>query len=92
MKIKTGDNVTVITGKDKGLSGKVLKAFPRENKVIVEGVNKKKRHQKPRQEGKKGQIVETAFPIHVSNIKLSSEAKAEKKETKPKASKAKKAE
>jgi large subunit ribosomal protein L24 len=69
MKIKTGDNVTVITGKDKGLSGKVLKAFPRENKIIVEGINKKKRHEKPRQEGKKGQIIELPHPINVSNVK-----------------------
>jgi large subunit ribosomal protein L24 len=91
MKIKTGDNVIVISGKDKGLSGKVLKAFPRDNKVIVEGINKKKRHQKPRQEGKKGQVVETAYPIHVSNVKKSDEAKAEKKETKPKAKKTTKA-
>jgi large subunit ribosomal protein L24 len=71
MHIKSGDNVTVITGKDKGLTGKVLKAFPRENKVIVEGINIKKRHRKPTQQGKKGQIVETAHPMHVSNLKKS---------------------
>jgi large subunit ribosomal protein L24 len=79
MHIKTGDNVKVITGKDKGLTGKVLKAFPREDKLIVEGINLKKRHEKPRQEGKKGQIVERAHPIHVSNVMKTDEAKAEKK-------------
>ena len=71
MNIKTGDNVTIITGKDKGKAGKVLKAFPRENKVVVEGVNIKKRHQRSRQEGKPGQIVESSHPIHVSNVKKS---------------------
>jgi len=69
MKIKKDDNVTVITGKDKGKSGKVLRALPREDKVIVEGLNMRKRHQKSRQEGKKGQIVELAHPIHVSNVR-----------------------
>lgn len=69
MKIKTGDNITVITGKDKGTSGKVVKAFPREDKIIVEGINMRKRHQKARQQGKKGQIVDLPHPIHVSNVK-----------------------
>jgi large subunit ribosomal protein L24 len=69
MKIKKDDNVTIITGKDKGKSGKVLRALPREDKVIVEGLNMRKRHQKSRQEGKKGQIVELAHPIHVSNVR-----------------------
>jgi large subunit ribosomal protein L24 len=96
MHIKTGDNVIVLTGKDKGVTGKVLKAFPRENKIIVEGVNIKKRHRKPTQQGKKGQVVDVTHPIHVSNVKKSDEAKTEKKEAKPKAArkttKAKKAE
>jgi large subunit ribosomal protein L24 len=87
MKIKSGDNVTVITGKDKGLSGKVLKAFPREDKIVVEGVNMRKRHQKSRQQGKKGSVVELAYPIHVSNVKKSDEVKAEKKEKKAAAKK-----
>ncbi len=69
MKIKTGDTITVITGKDKGKTGKVLKAFPREDRVVVEGINIKKKHRKANQSGKKGQIVEIPHPIHVSNIK-----------------------
>ena len=86
MNIKSGDNVIIISGKDKGLTGKVLKAFPREDKIIVEGVNIKKRHQKARREGQKGQIIETAFPIHVSNVKKA-EGDAPKAEKKPKAKK-----
>ena len=71
MKIKKDDNVTVITGKDKGKSGKVIRAFPMLDKVVVEGINIRKRHQKSRQEGKKGQVVELAYPIHVSNVRKS---------------------
>jgi large subunit ribosomal protein L24 len=71
MKIKSGDNIIVITGKDKGKTGKVLKAFPRELRIVVEGINIKKRHQRPTQEGKKGQLVERAHPIHISNVKKS---------------------
>ncbi len=69
MKIKKNDSIIVITGKDKGKSGKVLKAFPREDKIVVEGINIKKKHQKATQQGKKGQVIEMAHPIHVSNVK-----------------------
>lgn len=69
MHIKKGDNVTVLTGKDAGKSGKVLRAFPTMNKVLVEHVNMKKRHQKSRKQGGKGQVVEMASPIHASNVK-----------------------
>ena len=70
MKIKSKDNVIVITGKDKGKVGKVVRAIPEEDKVIVEGVNIKKKHQKARSKGQKGQIVEFAAPIHVSNVMI----------------------
>ena len=83
MKIKSGDNVIVITGKDKGKTGKVATAIPREDKVIVDGINIKKSHQKPRRQGQKGQIVEKAYPIHVSNVK-----KVEGEGEKPKKAKA----
>lgn len=69
MKIKKDDKVIVITGKDKGKSGTVVKAIPKENKVIVSGVNVLKVHQKPRKSGEKGQIVDKNMPIHVSNVK-----------------------
>jgi len=70
MKIKTGDTVLVISGKWRGKTGKVLKAFPKELKVLVEGVNIVKKHQRPRSEREKGQIVEVPKPIDVSKVKL----------------------
>ena len=70
MKVKTGDKVTVIAGKDKGKSGKVLKAIPRDQKVVVEGVNVVKKHQRAKKGNEKGQIVDKAMPIHVSNVAL----------------------
>ncbi len=69
MNVKKGDNVIVMTGADKGKSGKVLRAFPQLNKVLVEGVNVKKIHEKAKKSGEKGKIVEKNFPIHASNIK-----------------------
>jgi large subunit ribosomal protein L24 len=69
MKIKKGDKVQVITGKDKGKKAPVIKAFPKLDKILVEGVNIKKIHKKPRKEGQKGQVIEQAAPIHVSNVK-----------------------
>lgn len=71
MKIKKGDNVIVLNGKDKGKSGKVLLAIPKENKVLVEGVNVIKKHQKSKRSDQKGQILDKAMPIHVSNVKVS---------------------
>lgn len=70
MYIKKHDTVAVISGKDKGKKGKVLKALPREWRVVVEGVNIKKRHQRARRGGQKGQIVESPAPMHVSNVML----------------------
>jgi large subunit ribosomal protein L24 len=70
MHVKKNDSVTVLTGKDKGKSGKVLRALPRENKVLIEGVNVKKVHERSKKKGGKGGIVERAYPIHVSNVKL----------------------
>ena len=70
MKIKKGDKVLVITGKDKGKSGPVIKAFPKTDMVLVENLNLKKKHTRPKKEGQKGQVVDTAAPIHVSNVRL----------------------
>jgi large subunit ribosomal protein L24 len=69
MKIKKDDNVIVITGKDKGKTGKIVRAFPRESKVLIEGINIKKVHQKSRRQDAKGKTIEKSFPIHVSNVK-----------------------
>lgn len=70
MKIKKGDQVLVISGKDKGRKSKIIKVFPKERKVIVEGINLRKKHIKPKKSGEKGQIVETPASLNVSNIKL----------------------
>ena len=68
MRIKKGDTVKVIAGKYKGSTGKVLKTFPKEDKVIVEKVNMVKKHQKPKGPQHPGGIVEMEAPIHVSNV------------------------
>lgn len=70
MKIKKGDKVQVITGAYKGTVAEVTRVLPRENKVVVEGVNIKKKSQKPTQADPEGRIVEIEAPIHVSNVML----------------------
>jgi large subunit ribosomal protein L24 len=70
MRVKKGDKVMVIAGKDKGKSGTILRALPKENKVIVEGMNIRKKHEKPARGNEKGKIVERSLPIHVSNVKV----------------------
>ncbi|MFT8470566.1 MAG: 50S ribosomal protein L24 [Oenococcus sp.] len=70
MNIKTGDKVRVIAGKDKGKEGTVTKVILKTDRVIVEGVNKAKKHQKPTQAEPKGGIVEKEAALHVSNVKL----------------------
>ena len=69
-KIKKGDTVEVITGKDKGKRGKVLKVQPKTNRVIVEGVNILHRHLRASQEMPQGGIVKMEGPIHISNVQL----------------------
>nr|WP_276932055.1 50S ribosomal protein L24 [Globicatella sulfidifaciens] len=69
MRIKTGDKVQIITGKDKGKQGIVLKTLPKKDQVVVEGLNLAKKHVKPSQTGTGG-IEEFPAPIHVSNVKL----------------------
>lgn len=70
MKIRKNDNVIVISGKDRGKTGKVIRALPRENKVIVAGVNLLKVHKRARREKTKGEVVEKTMPVHVSNVML----------------------
>lgn len=70
LKIKRGDTVVVIAGKDKGKEGKVLKVLPKKDKVVVEGVNKVKKHIKKGALGKQGEIVEKEMPIHISNVQI----------------------
>lgn len=70
MKIKKGDNVMVISGKDRGKSGKVLGVFPKTNSVVVEGVNIRKKHSRSKRQGQKGQIIQKPAPINASNVML----------------------
>jgi len=67
MKIKKGDTVIIITGKDKGKKAKVLFAFPKENQIIVEGVNMRKKHQRATKQGQKGSIISIEGRLNVSN-------------------------
>ena len=68
--VKKDDTVMVITGKDKGKKGRVIVAYPRENRVLVEGINMVKKHTKPSPKNPQGGIVEQEAPIHVANVML----------------------
>jgi len=68
MHVKKGDKVIVLAGKDAGKTGEIVRAFPKEGKVIVGGINKMKRHMRPTKSGQKGQTVEKEMPINVSNV------------------------
>ena len=70
MKIKKGEKVMVITGHEKGKEGVVTKAFPKEEKVIVEGLNMVTKHNKPNQQNTEGTITKQEAPIHVSNVMI----------------------
>ena len=70
MKIKKGDNIIVISGKDKGKRGKVILALPEESSVVIENINLKKKHQKPKVGGKKGEKIETPRPVSISSVML----------------------
>jgi large subunit ribosomal protein L24 len=69
-KIKKGDRVVVLTGKDKGRQGAVLKVFPKEERVLVEGLNMVQRHTRPSQGDPQGGIKNKEAPLHVSNVAL----------------------
>jgi large subunit ribosomal protein L24 len=75
MRIKKGDTVQVIAGKDKGKTGEVLRTLPYENRVVVQGLNLRTRHVKPTQEGETGRIVTEEASLHASNVMLYSTAK-----------------
>ena len=85
MKVKVGDNVKVLTGKDKGKEGRVIVTLKKKDRVVVEGINIVKKHLKPGRTNETGGILETENPIHVSNVKVVTEekkAKTTKKSTK----------
>lgn len=82
MKIKVGDNVKIIAGKDKGKEGKVIKTLKTKDKVIVEGINIVKKHIKPGRTTETGGILDMEAPIHVSNVKKIEKTAKPKKEVK----------
>lgn len=88
MKIKVGDNVKIIAGKDRGKTGNVIKTLRNVDKVVVDGINIVKKHQKPNNANENGGIIEMAAPIHVSNVKKIDDAKTTKKASKKEAKKA----
>lgn len=70
MQVRTGDLVAIVAGNFKGSEGRVLRVMPRSNRVVVEGVNMRKRHQRPSQANPEGGIVTFEAPIHASNVML----------------------
>ncbi len=68
LKIKKGDTVRVVAGKDKGKEGKVIQVFPDMQKVVVDKVNMMKKHIKPQQKGQQGQVIDFSGPLHISNV------------------------
>ena len=70
MKIKKGDTVLILSGKDRGRTGKIEKVLPKKKKVIIDGINIIKKHVRPRKQKQKGEIVEVSAPFDVSNTKL----------------------
>jgi large subunit ribosomal protein L24 len=70
MKIVKGDHVIVISGKDKGKEGEVVRALPKQDKVVVTGVNTAKKHQKAQKQNQQAGIIDVDMPVHVSNVML----------------------
>ena len=70
MKIRKGDNVKVLSGNDKGKTGEVLEVIPKTNKIVVKGINIRKKHVKPRKQGEEGGIIPSEAAIHSSKVAL----------------------
>ena len=70
MKLKKGDKVIVITGKDKGKKGTILRALPKTNQVLIDGINMHKKHLKPKTRDGKGSVIDKAFPLNASNVMI----------------------
>ena len=80
--VKKGDTVVVRSGNEKGKTGKVVRVFPKTGMVVIEGVGMRKKHQKPRREGQRGQIIEKQHAINASkvmNVEVQKERKAKRK-------------
>ena len=70
MKLKKGDTILVISGKDKGRVAKILKSIPKEKRVLIEGINLKSKHVRPKKQGETGQVVKLPAPMDISNVKF----------------------
>ena len=70
MKLKKDDTVLVISGKDKGRVAKILRSLPKERKILVDGINMRNKHVKPKKQGEKGQMISLPAPLDVSDVKL----------------------
>ena len=70
MKLKKGDNVVVLSGNDKGKKGEVLEVIPKANKVVVKGINVRKKHVKPRKQGDQGGIIDTEIAMDSSKVNV----------------------
>lgn len=70
MKIRKGDNIKIISGNERGKYGKVLVVFPRQKRIVVEGMNIKKKHMRPRAQGKKGELIAVPAPFPASRVML----------------------
>lgn len=81
MKVKVGDKVRILAGKDRGKEGKVILTLKKKDKVVVEGINIVKKHMKPNAMNETGGILSVEAPIHVSNVKVIEEKIAEPKKT-----------
>jgi len=86
--VKKGDTVVVVTGNQKGATGKVLQVLPKKSQVLIEGVRIIKKHQRKSQDNPQGRIVEREGPIHISNVKIAETVEKPKKATKAKKKKA----
>ena len=87
MKVRVGDKVKILAGKDRGKEGKVLVTLKKKDKVVVEGINIVKKHMKPSQMNETGGILSVEAPIHVSNVKVIEGKKEDKKTTTKKSTK-----
>ena len=87
MKVKVGDKVRILAGKDRGKEGKVILTLKKKDKVVVEGINIVKKHMKPNNTNETGGILSVEAPIHVSNVKVIEEVKKEAKKTTKKSTK-----
>lgn len=70
MKLRTGDNVIMLAGKDRGKTGKVLRSFPKDLKIMIEGLNLVKKHRRAKKQGQKGEMISVSRSIDVSNVML----------------------